>query len=31
MLVSQAIEHELTIVTVDDMFRSYPVPLLGRA
>jgi PIN domain nuclease of toxin-antitoxin system len=30
MLVCQAIEHELTIVTVDDVFRAYPAPILGR-
>jgi PIN domain nuclease of toxin-antitoxin system len=30
MLVCQAIEHELTIVTVDDVFRAYPAPMLGR-
>ena len=30
MLVCQAIEHALTIVTVDSVFESYPVPILGR-
>ena len=30
MLVCQAMEHELTIVTVDDVFRAYPAPILGR-
>ena len=29
MLVCQAIEHALTIVTVDSVFESYPVPILG--
>ena len=31
MLVCQATEHELTIVTVDDVFRAYPAPILGHA
>ncbi len=31
MLVGQAIEHELTIVTVDNVFRAYPVQILSRA
>lgn len=31
MLVCQAIEHELTIVSVDDVFRAYPAPVLERA
>ena len=30
MLVCQALEHALTIVTVDPMFEAYPVPILGR-
>ncbi len=30
MLVCQAIEHALTIVTVDPMFEAYPVPILGH-
>jgi len=28
MLICQAIEHDMTIVTVDDLVRSYPVSLL---
>jgi len=28
MLVCQAIEHELTIVTADPVFGSYPAPIL---
>jgi len=31
MLVCQAIEHKLTIITVDDVFRAYPAPILERA
>ena len=31
MLVCQAIEHQFTIVTVDDVFRAYPAPVLDRA
>jgi len=31
MLVCQAIEHELTIITVDDVFRAYPTAILERA
>ena len=31
MLICQAIEHELTIVTVDEVFQSYPAPILGRS
>ena len=27
MLICQALEHNLTIVTVDEMIRSYPVPV----
>ena len=27
MLICQALEHRLTIVTVDEMIRAYPVPL----
>ena len=30
MLVCQAIEHTLTIVTVDPVFEAYPAPILGR-
>ena len=30
MLVCQALEHGLTIVTVDPVFGAYPAPLLGR-
>jgi PIN domain nuclease of toxin-antitoxin system len=30
MLVCQAMEHELTVMTVDDVFRAYPVPILGH-
>ena len=30
MLVCQAMELELTVVTVDPVFAAYPVPLLGR-
>src|SRR6266478_159216 len=30
MLVYQALEHGLTMVTVDPMFQAYPVPILGR-
>ena len=30
MLVCQAIEHALTIVTVDPMFEAYLVPILGH-
>jgi PIN domain nuclease of toxin-antitoxin system len=30
MLVCQAIEHELTIITIDDVFRSYSAPVLQR-
>lgn len=28
MLISQAMEHDLTIATVDDAIRTYPVPVL---
>lgn len=31
MLICQALQHELTIVTSDDIFRSYPAPILSRA
>lgn len=31
MLICQAIEHALTIVTVDNMFGRYPVLVLNRA
>jgi PIN domain nuclease of toxin-antitoxin system len=30
MLVCQATEHALTIVTVDPVFQAYPAPILGR-
>jgi len=30
MLVCQAIEHALTLVTVDPVFEAYPAPILGR-
>jgi PIN domain nuclease of toxin-antitoxin system len=30
MLMCQAIEHALTLVTVDPVFEAYPVPILGR-
>jgi hypothetical protein len=29
--VCQALEHNLTIVTVDGTFRAYPAPILGRS
>jgi PIN domain nuclease of toxin-antitoxin system len=29
MLICQALSHDLTIVTVDEMFRSYPANLLS--
>ncbi len=31
MLICQAMEHTLTIITVDEVFQSYPAPLLGNA
>ena len=31
MLVCQALEHNLTIVTVDGAFKAYPAPILGRS
>ena len=31
MLVCQAMQHGLTIVTVDDLICRYPVPVLDRA
>jgi len=31
MLICQAIEHGLTIVTVDSVFGNYPVSILSRA
>jgi len=31
MLICQALEHKLTIITVDEVFQSYPAPILGRA
>jgi PIN domain nuclease of toxin-antitoxin system len=31
MLICQALEHGLTIVTVDDAICEYPVPVLNRA
>ena len=30
MLVCQALEHGLTMVTVDPIFEGYPAPILGR-
>jgi PIN domain nuclease of toxin-antitoxin system len=30
MLICQALQHELTIVTTDEQFRSHPVALLSR-
>lgn len=30
MLIYQAIEHMLTIVTADEEFQAYPAPILGR-
>jgi PIN domain nuclease of toxin-antitoxin system len=29
MLVCQAIEHKLTLVTMDEVFQSYPAPILA--
>ncbi len=31
ILIAQAIQHGLTLVTVDDAVRAYPVPLLPMA
>jgi len=31
MLICQALEHQLTIITVDEVFEAYPAPTLGRA
>ena len=31
MLICQAMEHTLTIITVDELFRAYPVPILDYA
>lgn len=31
MLICQALEHELTIITVDEVFHSYPAPVLGNS
>jgi PIN domain nuclease of toxin-antitoxin system len=31
MLICQALQHELTIITNDEMFRRYPVPVLAPA
>ena len=31
MLVCQALEHNLTIVTVNDAFQAYPAPILGSS
>lgn len=31
ILVAQAIQHGLTLVTVDDAVRAYPVPLLSAS
>jgi PIN domain nuclease of toxin-antitoxin system len=28
ILIAQALQHSLTLVTVDDAVRAYPVPLL---
>ena len=30
MLVCQAMEYKLTIVTVDEVFQAYPASILGR-
>ncbi len=30
MLICQAIEHQLSIISIDEAFRGYPVPLLGQ-
>lgn len=30
MLICQAMEHKLTIITVDEMFRAYPAPVLDH-
>jgi PIN domain nuclease of toxin-antitoxin system len=30
MLICQALEHKLTIITVDGVFHSYPAPVLGH-
>jgi PIN domain nuclease of toxin-antitoxin system len=29
ILIAQALQHGLTLVTVDDAIRAYPVPLLA--
>jgi len=31
MIICQAIEYDMTIITVDDIFLSYPVTVLKRA
>ena len=31
MLICQAMEHKLTIITVDEVFQAYPAPVLGHA
>ena len=31
MLICQALEHQLMIITVDEVFQSYLVPVLGHA
>jgi PIN domain nuclease of toxin-antitoxin system len=31
MLICQALEHTLTIITVDEVFQAYPAPLLSIA
>ncbi|MGH7962856.1 MAG: type II toxin-antitoxin system VapC family toxin [Candidatus Binatia bacterium] len=31
MLICQAIEHQLTIITVDEVFEAYPALILGHA
>jgi PIN domain nuclease of toxin-antitoxin system len=31
MLICQALEHKLTIITVDEVFQAYSAPVLGHA
>lgn len=31
MLICQAMEHKLTVITVDEVFQAYPAPVLGHA
>ncbi len=31
MLICQAMEQELTVITVDEVFQAYPAPVLGHA